>query len=338
MPASFWSGRPVLVTGATGFVGGWLTPALMERGAAVIVLAGRSGGANAPSWWNRVAVEEGTVTDLERLRAICRRHRVATVFHLAAQALVETALADPAGTLDTNVRGTWTVLEAARQAEVGQVIVASSKHAYRQSSGASREEDALGGIYPYDVSKSCADLIAGMYGKMYPLRTAVARCGNLYGGGDLNFSRVIPGVIRAACAGEQFVLRGDGRSKRDYLYVEDAVEAYLMLAERLAADASLGGEAFNFSLGRALSTIDVVETVLRTMGCSGAPSMAQAPARGEAQEHYLDISKAAARLDWRPKFDFEQGLQPTIGWYREFLGSAGAASGEPARTLTESRK
>ena len=318
-----WKDRPVLVTGATGLLGSWVVPELVRRGALVVALV-RDGAPHSllvrDGWLDRIAVVRGSLTDDGLLRRAFAKYSVDTVFHLAAQTLVGVARIDPVGTLEANVRGTWLLLEAARQTGVRQVLVASSDKAYGDSTNLPYlESHPLQGSFPYDVSKSCTDLITTMYARTYGLRCAIARCGNLFGGGDLNFSRLIPGVIRSTLANEAFLVRSDGKFVRDFLYVQDAADAYLMLAQKLAGDDSLIGEAFNFGLGLHPTMIEIVEQVLQQMGRTDLRPVIQNSASAEIREQYLSADKARERLGWAPRFGMEEGLERTIAWYRAFF-------------------
>lgn len=331
---SFWNDRSVLVTGATGLLGGWLVPALHARGARIVALVrDRSPGAMfvRDGWEERVAVVSGSLGDADLLRRTLAEYAVETVFHLAAQTIVGVAKKDPVGTLEANVRGTWNLLEAARQAGGCQVIVASSDKAYGASTDLPyRESHPLQGEYPYDASKSCADLITHMYASTYGLATGITRCGNLFGGGDLNFSRTVPGVIAATLRGEPFRIRSDGLFVRDFLYVEDAVDGYLHLAEALAADPALAGEAFNFSLELRLTVLDVVHNVLRLMGREELEPVIENIASSEIREQYMAADKAHRRLAWSPRYGMDDGLRRTIDWYRDFLGAGASLPAGPA--------
>jgi CDP-glucose 4,6-dehydratase len=250
-------------------------------------------------------------------------YSIQTVFHLGAQTLVGVAKADPVGTLETNVRGTWMLLEAARQTGVQQVLVASSDKAYGESDNLPyREDHPLLGRFPYEASKSCADLISQMYARAYSLQVGIVRCGNLFGGGDLNFSRLIPGAIRATLRGDNFHIRSDGKFIRDFLYVEDAVEAYLCLAQNLAADRTLSGEAFNFGLGLRLTMLDLVDRILEIMGRPDLRPIVENVASNEIREQYMDSDKAHARLSWSPFYGMDEGLRRTVGWYRSHFAEA----------------
>jgi CDP-glucose 4,6-dehydratase len=256
------------------------------------------------------------------IRRALAEHSVQTVFHLGGQTLVGVAKTDPVGTLEANVRGTWLLLEAARQTRVHQILIASSIKAYGDASQPCREDHPVQGRSPYDVSKSCTDLIAAMYAHSFGVPTGIVRCGNLFGGGDQNFSRLIPGVILATLNNESFCFRSDGSFICDFLYVEDAADAYMWLAERMAADPSLHGEAFNFGLQLRYSMLEVTEKVLSLMGRSDLRPLVQKGVTENSNEQTLDITKARERLRWRPKYGMEQGLKLTIEWYTRFATSA----------------
>ena len=318
-----WEGRPVFVTGATGLLGSWLVPELARRGAHVVALV-RDGSPRSrlvrDGWLMRIASVQGSLCDDGLLRRAFAEYSIDTVFHLGAQTLVGVAKTDPVGTLESNVRGTWMLLEAARQTGVRQVVVASSDKAYGDSPNLPyREDHPVQGRFPYDVSKSCTDLITTMYARTFGLRSAIARCGNLFGGGDLNFSRLVPGVIRATLRGEPFLIRSDGKFVRDFLYIEDAAEAYLTLAEKLAVEDALAGEAFNFGLELRATMLELTEKILAMMGRSDLRPVVQNIASAEIREQYLDAGKARKLLAWSPRHGMDEGLRRTIEWYREFL-------------------
>jgi CDP-glucose 4,6-dehydratase len=323
-PATFWQNRRVFVTGATGLLGSWLIPELVRRGSEVIILVRDAVPRSLlvrDGWMDRVTSVHGSFTDEGLVRRVLAEYSVSTVFHLGAQTLVGVAKSDPVGTLEANVRGTWTLLEAARQAGVGQFLLASSDKAYGESTKLPYREDyALEGRYPYEVSKSCADLIATMYARTYAVPVGIVRCGNLFGGGDLNFSRLIPGVIQATLRNESFLIRSDGKHIRDFLYVEDAADAYLCLAEKLAGDRKLVGQSFNFGLGLRLTMLDLVGKILNMMGRSELHPVVQNIASAEIREQYLDAEKAKRVLGWSPRCGMDEGLKRTIDWYRTFHG------------------
>lgn len=326
--ASFWKHKTVFVTGATGLMGSWLVKALLHEGADVVALVRDQAPRSMlirEGLISRIAVVNGDLESLSTMRRAIAEYQPHTVFHLAAQPLVQVAKLDPVGTLRANVAGTWNVLEACRLAGKSNIVVASSDKAYGANPTLPYlETHPLQGRYPYDVSKSCADLITQMYAATYGLKTAIARCGNLFGGGDLNFSRTIPGVIQATLAGERFVIRSDGKFVRDFLYVKDAAQSYLTLGERLAvpesgAAPSISGEAFNFGLGLRLTVLDIVAMVLRLMGRSDLEPIIQNNASAEIREQYLDASKARKILTWEPKYNMESALEETIAWYKAEL-------------------
>jgi CDP-glucose 4,6-dehydratase len=322
---SFWKGKKVFVTGATGLMGSWVVKALMREGADIVALVRD----RVPK---SMLVREGLIDqittvsgDLESLPTLERaiaEYNPHTVFHLAAQPLVQVAKRDPVGTLRANVMGTWNVMEACRLTGRAHVVVASSDKAYGATDNLPyRETHPLQGRYPYDVSKSCTDLVAQMYAATYGVKTAIARCGNLFGGGDLNFDRTIPGLIKATLADERFVIRSDGQFVRDFLYVKDAAESYLTLGERLSEDKSISGEAFNFSLEERLTVLEIVQMALRIMGRSDLKPIIQNIVTTEVREQYLDASKARERLGWQPKFGMEEAICETVDWYREHFAA-----------------
>lgn len=321
--ASFWRDRPVFVTGATGLLGGWLVRQLLDAGADVVCLVRdwvpRSEFV-AAGLVEHVRLVRGDVRDQEVLERALGEYEIATVFHLAAQTIVGVANRNPVSTLDTNIRGTWALLEACRRSPtVQEVVTASSDKAYGdQEVLPYTEETPVFGRHPYDVSKSCADLLAQMYAKSYGLRVSVTRCGNFYGGGDLNWNRLVPGTIRSVLRGERPVIRSDGRFTRDYIYVEDGARAYILLAEQLAAKPSLAGEVFNFSYERRMTVLELVDHILQAMGSRFAPDVRN-EASNEIRDQYLDSTKARRMLGWTPAFTFEASLRETIAWYERYF-------------------
>jgi CDP-glucose 4,6-dehydratase len=270
--------------------------------------------------------------DLEDLTTVIRainEYEVDTVFHLGAQTIVGTASRSPLSTFESNVRGTWNLLEACRICPrlIQRVIVASSDKAYGAHESLPYTEDIpLQGRFPYDVSKSCTDLISFSYHHTYGLPVAVTRCGNLYGGGDLNFNRLIPGTIRSVLQSERPVIRSDGTFVRDYFYIRDAVLAYLALAERLP-DPAFVGQAFNFGTETPMAVTDVVNRILSVMGRPDLEPVILNEASHEIPHQYLDCSKARRMLDWRHDFTFEQGLMETVDWYQARLQSSTVHAG-----------
>lgn len=321
---SFWWDRPTLVTGATGLVGSWLTARLIEAGADVVCLV--------RDWVpqselvrkrtiEKVNVVRGDVRDRGVIERVLAEYEVDTVFHLAAQTIVGIANRNPVSTFESNVQGAWSVLEACRRSpSVKSIVVASSDKAYgKQDELPYTEEAPLRGSHPYDVSKSCTDLIAQAYAATYGLPVAVTRCGNFYGGGDLNWNRIVPGTIRSVIRGERPVIRSDGQYVRDYFYVEDGAAAYTLLAERLATDTGLHGLAFNFSNENQVTVLELVNRILAGMESSLEPDI-RSEASNEIRRQYLSAERARRMLGWAPLFTLEEGLRRTIAWYREFLG------------------
>ena len=319
------AGLPVLVTGATGIVGGWLVPRLLELGGQVVALL-RDEPANAQLFRSgdieRVTRVRGELEDGRLLERILVDYEIQAVFHLGAQTQVVTAEREPLGTLEANVRGTYQLLDAARrQTTPPVVVVASSDKAYGSSATLPyTEEHPLAGRGMYDVSKSAADLIAAAYATSYDLPIGIARCGNIYGGGDLNWDRIVPGTIRALLAGERPVLRSDGTPRRDYLYVEDAVSAYITLAEALlGGDAR--GEAFNFGHNKPVAVMEIVNALREITDRRDLEPIILDEASREIAEQYLDSSKARESLRWTPRVSLRDGLASTVEWYRDLLAA-----------------
>jgi CDP-glucose 4,6-dehydratase len=319
----FWRDRPTVVTGATGLVGGWLVRRLLGLGADVVCVVRdsvpqselvRSGSID------RVKVARGDVRDQALLERVLGEYEVDTVIHLAAQTIVGIANRNPASTFESNIAGTWALLEACRRSPlVRQVVLASSDKAYGDHDRLPYDEDApLRGRHPYDVSKSCADLIGQAYATTYGLPVVVTRCGNFYGGGDLNWNRIVPGTVRSVIRGQRPVIRSDGLFVRDYFYAEDGAAAYTLLAERLAADPDLRGEAFNFSNETQVTVLDLVRKIVALMGSDLEPEVRN-DASNEIRLQYLSAAKARRVLGWEPLFTLDEGLARTIDWYKRFL-------------------
>jgi CDP-glucose 4,6-dehydratase len=321
-----WHERSVFVTGAYGLLGGWLVKALLVRGAKVSVLRRDETSASAlvlEGTERLVNVVRGDVTDAPLLGRALAEYEVDTVFHLAAQAIVGVANRGPASTFETNIRGTWLILEACRHAGVARTIVASSDKAYGAHDELPyREPFALQPRHPYDVSKAAADLIARSYWHTFGLPVAVTRFANLYGGGDFNFSRLVPEATVAAIERRAPVIRSDGTPQRDLLYVEDAVEAYLAICELL--DAGRGaGEAFNAGSGKPRSVLEIVELICELAGTGVAPDIrGSGTPGGEIDRQWVDSSKLRTAAGWEPGVDLQDGLARTIAWYREHLDAA----------------
>ena len=323
-PEPSWRDRPVLVTGATGLLGGWLVEALLERGAHVVGLVRDRIPRSrlvAERVIDRIDVVWGDVTDYLGVERALGEFEIECVFHLAAQTIVGIANRSPLSTFNTNVRGTWNVLEASRrQPTVRRVIVASSDKAYGDQERLPYEETSpLHGRHPYDVSKSAADLIAQSYWTSFGLRVAVTRCGNLFGGGDLNWNRLVPGTIRSVLRESAPVIRSSGRLVRDYIYVEDAVDAYLALADALGRSDALAGQAVNVSYGEPQRVIDLVTRILTLMGRPDLTPAILDEAHREIAEQYLDATRARKQLGWTPRVALDEGLARTVAWYRRLL-------------------
>lgn len=321
MKAPFWLDRPTLVTGATGLLGGWLVRYLVEQGADIVCLV-RDWVPQSELVYARlieqIKVVRGDIYAQALLERILGEYEIDTVFHLAAQTIVGIANRNPVSTFETNIGGTWALLEACRRSpKVKQIVVASSDKAYGEHKQLPYSEDApLVGRYPYDVSKSCADLLVQSYAITYGLPAVITRCGNFYGGGDLNWNRIVPGTIHSVLRGQPPVIRSDGKYVRDYIYIEDAAVAYCLLAQKLAENRQLIGEAFNFSNEAPVSVIQLVRRILRLMKSNLKPVILN-ETTNEIREQYLSAAKARRVLVWRPVFDLDEGLKRTITWYRE---------------------
>ncbi|MDB4899870.1 MAG: dTDP-D-glucose 4,6-dehydratase [Gemmatimonadetes bacterium] len=323
--SDFWRDRPTFVTGATGLLGGWLVRALVGAGADVVCLVRDwvpQSDLLGDEMMRKVRLVRGDVRDQAVLERTLGEYEIDTVFHLAAQTIVGVANRNPVSTFESNIQGTWALLEACRRSPlVRAVVVASSDKAYGDQDALPYDEETpLQGEHPYDVSKSCADLISRTYAVSYQLPVAITRCGNFYGGGDLNWNRLVPGTVRSVLRGERPVIRSDGTLIRDYFYVEDGVGAYMQLAEALRNRPELAGEGFNFSNELQLTVLDLTRKILDHMGTNLVPDIRN-EASNEIQHQYLSAAKARRMLDWTPSHGLDEGLDRTIRWYREFLGN-----------------
>jgi CDP-glucose 4,6-dehydratase len=321
----FWKDRPTFVTGATGLVGVWLIRHLIGLGADVICLVRdwipHSELLQSPLI-DQIKIVRGDVTDQVLLERALGEFEITTVINLAAQTIVSVANRNPVSTFQTNIGGTWALLEACRRTPtVKQIVIASSDKAYGDQVNLPYDEQTpLQGTHPYDVSKSCADLIGQTYAISYGLPVVITRCGNFYGGGDLNWNRIVPGTIRSIVRGQPPIIRSDGTYIRDYFYVEDGAEAYILLAEKLAENPELRGHAFNFSNEIQVTVLQLVERILSLMQSDLRPEI-QSKAQNEILHQYLSAEKARQMLAWEPKFTLDEGLSRTIQWYRTFLGA-----------------
>lgn len=324
----FWRDRPTLVTGATGLVGGWMVKRLLAAGADVICLV--------RDWvpqselirgalLDRVKVVRGDICDQTLLERALGEYEVDTVLHLAAQTIVGIANRNPVSTFESNIQGTWALLEACRayQKSVKRIVIASSDKAYGAQPQLPYTEDMpLSGTQPYEVSKSCTDLIARSYYVTYNLPIAIARCGNIYGGGDLNWSRIVPDTIRSLLRNMRPIIRSDGSYIRDYIYVKDVCNAYLCLAELLVNE-NVRGEAFNFSPERAVTALELVNIIRTLMQRDDLLPDIQNTAQGEIHSQYLSAEKAHRVLGWKAQFNLDEGLMETIAWYSGYLTHSG---------------
>ncbi len=321
----FWRDRPVFVTGATGFLGSHVTAMLVEAGADVVVLVRDDvpPTSQVKRWAGAASVVHGDVRDQALVERVLGEYRVDTVFHLAAQTQVEVANLNPVSTWDSNVRGTWSLLEAARRTpRIRTVVVASSDKAYgTQPALPYSEEMPLKALHPYDVSKACCDMVVSSYHAVFGVPASVTRCGNFFGPGDLNWDRLVPGTIRAVLRGERPVIRSDGSPVRDYLYVEDGALAYLCLAEAMAARPELAGEAFNFSTETPLSVIELTKMICRAAGVPDVEPDVRATARNEISAQHLSAQKARRVLGWAPRWTLAEALERTVDWYRGHLAA-----------------
>lgn len=320
--SGFWNGKNVFVTGCTGLLGSYLVKELIDQGANVTGLVRDQvprSNLYQGTQFEKMNVVQGALEDMQTIERALGEYEIDTVFHLAAQAIVGVANRHPVSTFEANILGTWNVLEACRrQPLIKRVIVASSDKAYGDQEQLPYDEDMpLNGKHPYDVSKSCADLISHTYYNTYGLPVCITRCGNLYGGGDLNFNRIIPQTIQLVLEGKAPEIRSDGTFIRDYFYIEDAVKAYLLLAEKME-EKGLAGEAFNFSNEIQLTVLELVDKILKAMGSELKPRILNQGTH-EIKHQYLSAEKARKLLDWKPDYSIDEGLEKTIEWYREFF-------------------
>lgn len=325
MSDNYWRHKNVFVTGCTGILGSWLTIKLVESGANVIGLIRDlvpKSNLNWSGFNTKINIVRGSVTDYELLLRALNEYEVDTVFHLAAQTIVTIANRSPVSTFDSNIKGTWCLLEACRNSPtVERIAVASTDKAYGDHERLPYLEDfPLQGRHPYDVSKSCVDLITQSYYHTYKLPVGIARCGNIFGGGDLNFNRVIPGTFRSLYFNESPIIRSDGTPLRDYIYVQDTVNAYLALARALD-NKELPERAFNFSNEQPVSVVEMVNKIVEVTGKNDiSPTiLGKGKTKGEIQDQYLSSKLAKELLQWQPLYTLEEGLKETLIWYNKFF-------------------
>jgi CDP-glucose 4,6-dehydratase len=318
-----WKNRNVLITGCTGLLGSHLTSMLVDRGANVVGLVRDmvpKSNLIKSGVCEEINVVRGSIEDFFTVERTLNEYEVDTVFHLAAQTIVGIANNNPLSTFESNIKGTWCLLEACRRVPgIRRIVIASSDKAYGDQEKMPYDEDSpLQGAHPYDVSKSCADLLANTYYKTYRLPVCITRCGNFYGPGDLNFNRIVPGTIRSVLHNETPTIRSDGTSIRDYFYVKDAALAYLHLAEKME-DTNIHGEAFNFSNELQIPVLELVEKILKLMNRTDLKPVVLNEASNEIKHQYLSAEKARERLGWKPKYNLDDALKETIAWYTEFF-------------------
>ena len=323
---NFWKNKKVLVTGFEGFIGSNLTRSLVDSGALVFgldIVTKRKGTVLEGRYRSKISATKGSVTDITLVEKILKKNGIDTVFHLAAEAIVSKGLENPAKSFSTNVEGTWKVLDSCRKTRsVRAIVIASSDKAYGSHENLPyKETTPLNGKNPYDASKSCADIVAGSYCHAYGVPGAITRCGNVYGPGDLNFSRLIPEAIRCALIGKKFTIRSDGKFLRDYVYIDDIVSGYKLIAEKMKS-LDLRGEAFNLSDGRPYKVLDIVKMILSITGARSGYKILD-KAEYEIKNQYLDPAKARRVLGWSTGSGIEEGLQRTIDWYRGFFQKRG---------------
>jgi CDP-glucose 4,6-dehydratase len=320
---SFWQNRNVFITGCTGLLGAWLTKSLVENGADTVgFVRDEIPDSNLYRFGleGKISIVRGGIEDYSCLERCINEYEIDTVFHLAAQTIVGTANRNPISTFEANIMGTWNVLEACRRnPTVKRIVIASSDKAYGEHEQLPYTEDyPLQGRHPYDVSKSCTDLIGRTYHKTYGLPVCITRCGNIYGGGDLNFNRIIPGTIQSVINNEKPIIRSDGKFVRDYIYVMDIVQAYLYLAEKMD-ELEIHGEAFNFSNEQPINVIEIVNKILKLMNRENLHPIILNQASNEIKNQYLSSEKARYLLHWTPECTLDQGLLKTIDWYKDYF-------------------
>ncbi len=322
----FWENKRVFITGANGFLGSWLTKALVTSGARVVVLIRDwipgSVLTNMKNVYNSLeAVVKGDLIDGQLITRIFNEHNIDSCFHIGAQTIVGIANKSPISTFESNIRGTWNILEAARNIGLERIVIASSDKAYGEHKNLPYNEDySLSALHPYDASKACTDILARTYARTYDMPIVVTRCANIYGGGDLNFSRIIPDTIRSILQNKDPIIRSDGTPLRDYIYIDDAVNAYLIAAEK-AGKKGIKGEAFNFGSNSPIKVLDLVKEIIAVSGNKFLKPVIEGRGKGrgkgEIRNQYLSSVKAERLLGWKPVCSLEKGIMETIKWYKD---------------------
>lgn len=320
MKKKFWKNHRVFITGNTGLLGYWVTKYLVESGASVTALVHSRVPRPFIDTFSKADVIKGSIIDYKKILSILKKKRIETVFHLAAQTISPTANKNPIFTFETNIEGTWVILEACRQVKsIERIIIASSDKAYAEDEKLPyTEKSRLAGIRPYSVSKTCADYIASAYYHSYNLPLCITRCGNFFGGGDLLFSRLAPSVIRSGLLNKELIIRSDGKFERDFFYVEDGMLATVQLAEKMSQNKKIIGEAFNFSYGEPIRVLDFVQKILDRMGSKTRPRVLN-QATNEIRSQYMSADKAKKILGWKPQYTLDMGIDKTVDWYKELF-------------------
>ena len=320
----FWKNKKVFITGFEGFLGSHLTKAILQTGVKVVGLdikTFRKQTILNSQNYKKMVVYEGNVANRNLIRSILRKHTINIIFHLAAEAIVSRSQENPLNAFKSNITGTWEVLEAARQyGDVQAMVVASSDKAYGSHKKLPyREEASLVANHPYDVSKSCADLVANTYFYTYGLSVAITRCGNIYGPGDFNFSRLIPDALRCILFGKTLKVRSDGQFVRDYVYIDDIVAGYIKIAE-LMKKSSLAGEAFNLSDEKPITVVGLLKEISKfNLSGNKLKYKIMNTAKYEIRKQYLSAEKARRVLSWKPRYSLDEGLKKTVQWYAEYF-------------------
>jgi len=322
-----WEGRNILITGASGFVGSWLAESLVNKKANVIALVRDYVPISTLNYMGTdqkfKAIVNGDITDFFTVKRVFNEYEIDTCFHLAAQTIVGVANRSPIPTFETNIKGTWNILEVALNSKtIERIVIASTDKVYGEPIKLPIKEDhPILAIYPYDASKACADILSHTYFTTYGLPIGITRCCNIYGGGDLNFSRIVPDTVRSVIFNKNPIIRSDGTPVRDFIFITDVVAAYLKLGENLERK-NVKGEAFNFGSNTPTKILDVVNKIIKISGKNLKPRiLGKGKQKGEISVQYLSSEKAEKLLKWKPKVPLEKGLEKTIEWYTNFFSS-----------------